>query len=160
MELFIENVYCPVQKKNKVFYIHSMVKSSEISVRQTCKNASFNTVFRHKSIFIEVSHIVTKPTKWHVRSAKTQINLGIRQDWSESLLCTQWVAKDPSFLDAESEDSDQTGRMPRLIWDFGGRTCHFVGFVMLRLILLLLLLLFFSNFTSFPDLLITSSDIF
>ena len=29
--------------------------------------------------------------------------------------CAQWVAKDPSFLHAHSEDSDQTGRMPRLI---------------------------------------------
>ena len=47
--------------------------------------------------------------------AKTQISLGIRPDCSESSLCTQWVAKDPSFLHADSEDSDQTGRMPRLI---------------------------------------------
>ena len=31
---------------------------------------------------------------------------------------------------AHSEDSDKTGRMPRLIWVFAGRTCHFVGFVM------------------------------
>ena len=31
---------------------------------------------------------------------------------------------------AHSEDSDQTGRMPRLIWVFAGHTCHFVGFVM------------------------------
>ena len=37
---------------------------------------------------------------------------------------------------AHSEDSDQTGRMPRLIWVFAGRTCNFVGFVMRRLILL------------------------
>ena len=29
--------------------------------------------------------------------------------------CTQWVAKDPIFLHADSEDFDQTGRMPRLI---------------------------------------------
>ena len=42
--------------------------------------------------------------------------------WSESSLCAQWVAKDPSFLHADSEDSDQTGRMPRLIWVFAGRT--------------------------------------
>ena len=34
---------------------------------------------------------------------------------------TQWV---------HSEDSNQTGWMPRLIWVFAGRTCHFVGFVM------------------------------
>ena len=42
----------------------------------------------------------------------------------QSLLCAQWVAKDPSFLHADSEDSDQTGWMPRLIWVFAGRTCH------------------------------------
>ena len=57
-----------------------------------------------------------------VRPAKTQISLGIRPVWSESSLCAQWVAKDPSFLHADSEDSDQTGRMPRLIWVFAGRT--------------------------------------
>ena len=32
------------------------------------------------------------------------------------------------------ENSDQTVRMPRLIWVIGGRTDHFVGFVMRRLI--------------------------
>ena len=30
-------------------------------------------------------------------------------------LCAYWVAKDPRFLHADSEDSDQTGQMPRLI---------------------------------------------
>ena len=40
--------------------------------------------------------------------------------------CAQWVAKDPSFLHADSEYSYQTGQMPRLIWVFAGRTCHFV----------------------------------
>ena len=29
--------------------------------------------------------------------------------------CAQWVAKDPSFLHADSEDSDQGRGMPRLI---------------------------------------------
>ena len=33
----------------------------------------------------------------------------------QSELCTQWVTKDPRFLHVDSEDSDQTGRMPRLI---------------------------------------------
>ena len=45
-------------------------------------------------------------------------------------MCAQWVAKDPSFLHADSEDSDQTGWMPMMIGVFAGRTCHFVGFVM------------------------------
>ena len=56
-----------------------------------------------------------------------------RPVWSESSLCASWVAKDPSFLHAGSEDSDQTGRMPRLNWVFAGCTCHFAGFVTRRL---------------------------
>ena len=63
-----------------------------------------------------------KTNKVSVRPAKTQISLGIRPVWSESSLRAQWVAKDPSFLHANSEDSDQTGQMPRLIWVFAGRT--------------------------------------
>ena len=81
---------------------------------------------------------MTKPTKWHVRPVKTQISLGIRPVWSESSQCAQWVAKDPSFLHADSKDSDQTGLMPRLIWVFAGRTCHFVGFAMRWLIKVLI----------------------
>ena len=57
-----------------------------------------------------------------VRPAKTQISLVIHPVWSESSLYTQWVAKDPSFLHADSEDSDETGRMARLIWVFAGHT--------------------------------------
>ena len=61
-----------------------------------------------------------------VRPAKTRIRLGG---------CAQWVAKDLMFLHGDSEDSDQTGRMPRLIGVFAGRTCHIVGFVVTRLTL-------------------------
>ena len=51
----------------------------------------------------------------------------LRSAWTfaksaQSSLCAQWVAKDPRFLHADSEDSDQTARMPRLIWVFTGRT--------------------------------------
>ena len=63
----------------------------------------------------------------------------LRSAWAsaqsdQSSLCAQWVAKDPNFLHVDSEDYDQTGRMPRLIWVFAGRTCHFVAFVMRWLI--------------------------
>ena len=44
-----------------------------------------------------------------------KISVHPSEDSDQSSLCTQWVAKDPSFLHADSEDSDQTGRMPRLI---------------------------------------------
>ena len=73
-----------------------------------------------------------KTNKVTVCPAKTEISLGIRPIWSESSLCAEWLAKDPSFLHADSEDSDRTGRMPRLIWVFAGRTVA-LGFVMLRL---------------------------
>ena len=80
-----------------------------------------------------MSRILTKPTKWHVHPATTQISLGICPVWSVFAL---WVAKDPSFLQVDSKDSDQTGQMPRLIWVFARRTCHFVGFVTMWLIFL------------------------
>ena len=60
-----------------------------------------------------MSRRTTKPTKWHIRLATTQISLGIHPVWSESSLCAQWVAKDPMFLYADSKDSDQSGQMPR-----------------------------------------------
>ena len=80
------------------------------------KSIFFETIQKVLSVIkivynIDISRLMTKPTKWHVRPAKIQISL-IR---SESSLFAQWLAKDPSFLHADSEDSDQTGRMPRLI---------------------------------------------
>ena len=43
------------------------------------------------------------------------------------------VVRDTVLLPAGSEDSDQTGWLPRLMEVFAGRTGHFVGFVMHRL---------------------------
>ena len=70
----------------------------------------------------------TKPRKWYVRPAKTQISLGIRPVWSESSLsacrkkleslATQW---------AHSKDSNQTG------WSLCWMLIHFVGFVVRKL---------------------------
>ena len=80
-----------------------------------------------------MSRSMTKPTKWPVRPAKT-----VRPVWSEYSLCTKWVAKGSRFLHADSEDSDQTGQIPRLIWVFAGHTGHFVGFVMRWLIFVIL----------------------
>ena len=74
---------------------------------------------------------MTKPTKWHVHPAKTQISLGICPVWSESSLCARRKLGSLATHWAHSEDSDQTGRMPRLIWVFTGRKD--VGFVMRRL---------------------------
>ena len=97
-----------------------------------------------------MSRLMTKPTVWLCAQQR------LRSAWAstrsdQSLPCALiWLAKDPRFLHADSEDSDQTGRMPRLVWVFAGRTAtllvllwgewvftgrtgHFVGFVMRRL---------------------------
>ena len=71
---------------------------------------------------------MTKPTKWVCAQRR------LRSAWAsaqsdQSLRCApNWVAKDPRFLHADSEDTDQTGRMPRLIWVFAGRTLSLLVF--------------------------------
>ena len=78
-----------------------------------------------------MSQSTTKPTKWHVCPAKTQISLGICPVWSEYLPCPQWVVKDPSFLHADSDDwSDWADAQDDLS---AGHTGLFVGFVLLWL---------------------------
>ena len=57
-----------------------------------------------------------------VRPSKTRISLGIRPVWSESSLSAWRNLGSLATHWAHSEDSDQTGRMPRLIWGFAGRT--------------------------------------
>ena len=84
----------------------------------------------------DLSHLMTKPTKWHVHPAKTQISMGVRPVWSESLLSAWRNIECSATSWAHIEDSDQTGWTPRLIWVFTGRKGHFVGFVMRRLIFL------------------------
>ena len=85
-------------------------------------------------IFLHLSHRVTKPTKWHMRPAKTQISLGTRLVSSESSLSAWTSTGSLATHWAHSKGFDQTGRVPRLIRDFAGRTGHIVGFVMLQLI--------------------------
>ena len=70
-----------------------------------------------------------KTNKLSVRPTKTKISLGIRPVWSESSLSAWRNRGSLATHWAHSEDSDQTGRMPRLIWVCWAHT-HFVGFVM------------------------------
>ena len=72
---------------------------------------------------------MTKPNK--MACAHNKDRASAKSD--QSSLCAQWVAKDPTFLHVDSEDSDQTKQMLRLIRVFAGYKAHFVGFVMRRL---------------------------
>ena len=59
-------------------------------------------------ILLYLSRLTTKPVKWHVRPAKTQIKLGIRPVWSESSLSTWGKLRSLAIIRAHSEASDQT----------------------------------------------------
>ena len=59
-------------------------------------------------ILLYLSRLTTKPTKWHVRPAKTHISLGIRPVWSESSLSTWGKLRSLAIIRAHSEASDQT----------------------------------------------------
>ena len=74
-----------------------------------------------------------KTNKMSVHPVKTHISLSIRPVRSASLLSAWRKLGSLATHWAQSEDSDQTGWMPRLIWFFTGRICHFVGFVMRQL---------------------------
>ena len=80
-----------------------------------------------------MSRLTTKPTKWLCAQRR------LRSAWAsaqsdQSSLCAQWVAKDPSFLHADSEDwSDRADAQADLSLRWAHS--HIVGFVMRRLIL-------------------------
>ena len=96
----------------------SFVISTSVSIHVFLKSIQIQMLFNW---LLYMSHNMTKPTKW-LGPAKIQISLGIHPVWSESSL-SAWGKLGPLATHWEhSEDSDQTGRMPRLIWVFTGRT--------------------------------------
>ena len=80
-----------------------------------------------------MSCLVTKPTKWHVRPAKTQISLGIRPVWSVFAVRMKkaWVLSYPLSAQQRlwSDWADAKADLS-LRWVHS----HFVGFVTRRLI--------------------------
>ena len=115
----LQNLYSSLQLVLNAVWIPKTVSPNFIIVQ-----IMFSGLMGSRSLFLvfpNMSHDMTKPTKWVCAQQ------GLRSAWASAqsdqvFACAQWVAKDPSFLHADSEDSDQTGRMPRLIWVFAGRT--------------------------------------
>ena len=125
--VFLTDVYIELQQGyyelDRTLYVKNINTSSKLTVR--AYHGQEVHVVRY-----EPPH--DKTNKMSVRPAK--ISLGIHPVWSESSLCA-W--RKIGFLATHwpySEDSDQTGRVARLIWVFAGRTSHFICFVMRRLI--------------------------
>ena len=81
----------------------------------------------------DLSRLMSKPTKWFVRPAKTQISLGIRPVWAESSLSAWRKLGSLATYWAQAKTLIRLGGWPAdlsLRWAHS----HFVGFVMRRLI--------------------------
>ena len=89
-----------------------------------------------------------KTNKVSVRPAKTQISLGIRPVWSESSLSAWRKLGSLATHWAHSEGSDQTGRMPRLIWVFAGHTCTLLVLSCCGSYFILLLFIYLITFSN------------
>ena len=71
-----------------------LTHGARISLSMAVRDFSLSACLSHPRIELlsqtvhhcYMSRLMTKPTKWHVRPAKTQISLGIRPVWSESSL--------------------------------------------------------------------------
>ena len=87
--------------------------------------------FLHSNIIWYLRCLMTKPTKWNVRPAKTQISLGIHAVWSVFAVHMKeaWVLSYP--LSAQQRLWSDWADLS-LRWAHS----HFVGFVMRRLIFL------------------------
>ena len=68
-------------------------------------------IWKKKKKKKKMSRGMTKPTRWVCSQRR------LRSAWAsaQSSLCAHLVAKDPRFLHADREDSDQTGRIKTLI---------------------------------------------
>ena len=79
---------------------------------------------------------MTKPTKWLCAQRRLRSDWASAQSDQSSLSAWRKLGSLATHL-AQIEDSDQTGRMPRLIWVFAGRTvtllvCHVVAQIVLQ----------------------------
>ena len=67
-----------------------------------------------------MSRLMTKPTKWLCAQRRHRSVWASAQ--SQSLRCTHEECFGPLLPTERTAKTDQTGRMPRLIWVFAGRT--------------------------------------
>ena len=87
-------VFAPY-KKHTLFSAKTAINRSEKHFQKSPKNQQNDCALSKDS-----------DQPWHLPSLISvfAISLGIHPVWSECLLCAQWIAKDPSFLHADSED--------------------------------------------------------
>ena len=93
-------------------WVHPAKTQIGLGIRPIWSESSLSAWIKLESLATHWAH----SNKVSVRPAKTQISLGIRPIWSESLLSAWRKLRSLATHWAHSEYSDQSGRMPRLIW--------------------------------------------
>ena len=110
-------------------YCTVFIKTTNIGTPSVC------TVRMTIYLYMSQRYTCTWASAWQNQQnacAPSEDQPGHRPSLIRVFLCAQWEAKDPSFFHTDSEESDQIGWKPRLIWVFAERTWHFVGFVKRR----------------------------
>ena len=89
-------------------------------------NDSYISSYLHSANLVSnklnMSRFMTKPKKWLCAQRRLRSAWAYPPVWSESSLSACRKLGSLATHWAHTEDSDQTGRMPRLIWVFAGRT--------------------------------------
>ena len=132
-------------------FLQKFIAHTEMSITQSAKTNNIFNANELKDTFMQAYSQAIKlwlsraiwATSWQNQQNGMCAQRRLRSAWasaqSDQSLLSAWRNIDSLATHwVHSEDSDQTGRMPRLIWVFVGSTCHFVGFVMRRLIFCLI----------------------
>ena len=87
---------------------------------------------------LDTATILKSATAWQNQQNDLCAQKRLRSAWvpakSDQSSLSAWRNIGPLTIHwAHSKDSDQTGRMPRLIWVFAGHTHHFIYFVVRQL---------------------------
>ena len=124
------------------FYVTDTILYSNVNIKITWRYIlRYAIAIRTQKVdfsFIRVSdstdicaYIVESENIWAASWQNQQNDMCThRPVWSKSSLSAWRKIVSLATLGAHSEDSDQTWRMPRLIWVFARCTCRFVDFVM------------------------------
>ena len=72
-------------------------------------NLSSSGYFHFSALkIVKMSRSTTKPTRWHVRPAKTQIRLGIHRVWSVLVVCFERLLRTQALFMRTVKTLDQT----------------------------------------------------
>ena len=102
----------------------------------SCNSSYYKQHMLSLATLFSPCHEKTWAAAWQNHQSGMCAQRRLRSPWASAVfpvssLLNEWLRAQAFFM--RTAKTDHTGRMPRLIWVFAGRTCHFVGFVVLQL---------------------------